>query len=150
MIGHEVTLVGDTPVSPTTLTAIEAGSASTLDLHYDTQIIDDLFMLARPGPRYRLGLDLQGALSRQGAGELSPLRSTGNARYMQPGMTSPIATPTPGFVVTSVDDLSIRYDITGGEATTQRAASVQLEAHLARNPQDAGRLQIMPKHEVAA
>jgi hypothetical protein len=129
--------------------AVEAGSPSTLDLHYDTQIIDDVFMPSRTGDRYQLMLGVQGALCRQGAGELSPLRSTGNARYKQRGMTSPIATPTPGFVITSVDDLSVRYDITGGEATTQRAASVQLEDHLARNPQDAGRFQIMPVHEVA-
>ena len=130
--------------------AVEAGNQSTLDLHYETQIIDDVFMPARKGALYHVGLELQGALAKHGAGELSPLRATGNARYKQPGMTSPIATPTPGFVITSIDDLSVRYDITGGAATTQRAAGVQLEAHLARNPQDAGRFQIMPVHEVAA
>jgi hypothetical protein len=128
---------------------IEAGNPSTLDLHYDTQIIDDVFMPSRVGDRYQVTLDRQNALCRQGAGELSQLRSTGNAKYKQRGMTSPIATPVPGFVITSIDDLSIRYDITGGEATTQRAASVQLEDHLARNPQDTGRFQIMPVHEVA-
>jgi uncharacterized protein DUF6603 len=130
--------------------AVEAGNQSTLDLHYETQIIDDVFLPARKGALYHVGLELQGALAKHGAGELSPLRATGNARYKQPGMTSPIATPTPGFVITSVDDLSVRYDITGGAATTQRAAGVQLEAHIARNPQDAGRFQIMPVHEVAA
>jgi hypothetical protein len=130
--------------------AVESGISSTLDLHYDTQIIDDVFMPSRLGDPYHLTLDLQHALCRQGAGELSPLRSTGNAKYKQPGATSPISVSTPGFVVTNVDDLSVRYDVTGGGATTQRAASVQLQAHVARNPQDAGRLQVMPLHELAA
>ncbi len=124
--------------------AVESGMASTLDLHYDTQIIDDVFMPSRVGDRYHLALDLQNALCRQGAGELSPLRSTGNAKYKRPGATSPISVSTPGFVVTNVDDLYVRYDVTG------RAASVQLQAHVARNPQDAGRLQVMPLHELVA
>ena len=130
--------------------AVESGISSTLDLHYDTQIIDDVFMPSRVGDPYHLALDLQNALCRQGAGELSPLRSTGNAKYKRPGATSPISVSTPGFVVTNVDDLSVRYDVTGGEATTQRAASVQLQAHVTRNPQDAGRLQVMPLHELVA
>jgi hypothetical protein len=127
---------------------VEAGTVSTLDVHYDTQIIDDLFLPARSGPRYRMTLELQNALARQGAGAQSPVRSTGDAKYKWPAMTSPIATLTPGFVVTSVDDLSVRYDITGGEAATQRAATVKLTDHIAQHPEDAGRLQVMPLHEV--
>lgn len=65
-------------------------------------------------------------------------------------MTSPIQTATPGFVITDVNDLSIRYDITAGQATTQRAASILLQAHLARHPEDAGNLQVMPLYEAAA
>lgn len=127
---------------------VEAGAVSTLDVHYDTQVIDDLFLPARSGPRYGMPLDLQNALARQGAGAQSPVRATGDAKYKWPGMTSPIATLTPGFVVTSVDDLSVRYDITGGETATQRAATVKLADHIAQHPEDAGRLQVMPLHEV--
>lgn len=129
---------------------LKLGTGSTLDLHYDTQIVDDLFMPSRTAPRYRVPLELQNALARQGAGALSPIWSTGNAKYKQPGMVSPIRTTTPGFIVADVNDLSIRYDITGGEATTQRSANVQLRAHLARHPEDAGNLQVMPLHEAAA
>jgi hypothetical protein len=127
---------------------VAAGPVSSLDVHYDTQIIDDVFRPARSGPRYRMPLGLQDALDRQGAGALSPVLSSGNARYLVPGLVSPVRTLTPGFVVTSVDDLTVRYDITGGVATTQLGASTQLAAHLARHPEDAGSLQVMPAHEV--
>ena len=83
-----------------------------------------------------------------GAGALSPVQTTGLAKYAEPGMTSVLTTSAVKYVVTSTDDMSVRGDVSAAAGTTHYAASAALTAHLAANPADAGLLQVIPLHEV--
>jgi hypothetical protein len=53
----------------------------------------------------------------------------------------------PGFVVTSVLDLSIRSDVSVAP-TTYYQAQAALTSYLALHPEESANLQIMPLHEV--
>jgi hypothetical protein len=87
----------------------------------------------------------------QGAGALSRVLTTGIGKYVEPGTASPVSTGAVGYVIASTDDLSIRFDLSGGsDGTTRHAAAQALRDHLARHPEDAGRYQVMPRHEAVA
>jgi hypothetical protein len=89
------------------------------------------------------------ALSAQGAGSASPVKNTGLAKYSAGSAPAPVTVKTPGFVVTSALDLSLRSDISAG-ATTYFQAQAALTSYLSIHPEESGDLQIMPLHEVAA
>jgi hypothetical protein len=88
------------------------------------------------------------ALTATGAGALSAVKGTGTARYTGPATTSVVTTGPVQYVVASTEDLSVRGDIVAAGGTTSYAASAALAAHLAANPHDAGRLQVLPRHEL--
>ena len=54
------------------------------------------------------------------------------------------------YVVAGTDDLAIRADLTGASGTTSYGAGAALAAHLLAHPENVGRLQVLPVHEVAA
>lgn len=83
-----------------------------------------------------------------GAGALSAVKNTGLAKFTDPAMTSIVTTNPASYVVAGTDDLAIRGDICAAAGTTHYAASAALADHLAANPQDAGRLQVVPLYEV--
>jgi hypothetical protein len=125
-----------------------AGAESVRNVSYDEYYIYDLFGPLPPAVLYIMPNGVFQALSHQGAGFLSPLKNTGLNKY-KIGPSTPAATlQEPSFVVASKDDLSVRSDIVAATGTTYYQARAALNAHLAKNPQDAGNLQIMPTHEV--
>jgi hypothetical protein len=130
---------------------VVAGPGSELGLQYDTQLVDDLLKPALSFGRYRVAQATQLSLIGQGAGALSRVLTTGIGKYVEPGTASPVSTGAVGYVIASTDDLSIRFDLSGGsDGTTRHAAAQALRDHLARHPEDAGRYQVMPRHEAVA
>jgi hypothetical protein len=98
----------------------------------------------------QIDVDRFAALTATGAGARSAVKNSGTAKYVEPSLISLVSTADVQYVVASTDDLAIRVDLTEASGTTSYAASAALAAHLAGSPQDAGRLQVMPLHEVAA
>jgi hypothetical protein len=90
------------------------------------------------------------ALSAQGAGFASQVKNTGLQKYSKGPTTPAIIVDEPQYVVTSVLDLSIRADVLGSSGGSYFQAQAALGAYLSANPAEAGNLQIMPLHEVAA
>ncbi|MGA7916729.1 MAG: DUF6603 domain-containing protein [Candidatus Acidiferrales bacterium] len=90
------------------------------------------------------------ALSAQGAGFASLVKNTGLQKYSSGQTTPAISVDEPQYVVTSVLDLSVRGDILSGSGTSYFQAQAALNSYLSTNPAEAGDLQIMPLHEVAA
>jgi len=97
-----------------------------------------------------IGTERFAALTALGAGARSAVKNSGTSTYLRPDTTSMVATTDIQYVVASTEDLTIRVDLTEASGTTNCAASAALAAHLASHPQDAGRLQVLPVHEVAA
>jgi hypothetical protein len=88
------------------------------------------------------------ALTASGAGARSAVKNTGTAKYVEPDTASMVSRSDVQYVVASTEDLRVRGDLTA-TGTTNYAASAALAAHLAANPGEAGRLQVVPVHEVA-
>jgi hypothetical protein len=82
-----------------------------------------------------------------GAGARSLVKNSGTSRYTGPGMKSILSTDPVQYVVASTEDLTVRGDIAPAAGTTNYSADAALAAHLAANPQDAGRLQVVPRYE---
>ncbi|MFZ0774230.1 MAG: DUF6603 domain-containing protein [Candidatus Sulfotelmatobacter sp.] len=99
---------------------------------------------------YTMPANIHLALCAQGAGFASQVKNTGLQKYST-GVTLPaINVAEPQYLVTSVDDLSIRADIVPGGGTSYFGAKAALNTYLSANPTETGNLQIMPAHEVAA
>jgi len=126
---------------------VKQGQDSREEVHYDTVIIDDLLLPSRFDAIYRMGATLQSALIGQGAAARSLVQNTGLSRFLEPGMTSTIATSEVKYVITSTDDLGVRTDLSASEGTTHFQAFAALSAHLSLHPEDAQLLQVMPLHE---
>jgi hypothetical protein len=56
----------------------------------------------------------------------------------------------PSYVVTHVEDLSVRSDIVATSGSTYFQARAALDSYLAIHPEDADNLQIQALYEVAA
>ena len=99
---------------------------------------------------YAMPANTHMALSGQGAGFASQVKNSGLQKYST-GVTTPaINVMDPQYVVTSVDDLSIRADIVPGGGTSYFGAKAALSAYLGAKPKETGSFQIMPVHEVEA
>jgi hypothetical protein len=123
------------------------GHVSPLELRYETQIVDDPWL----PPRILLWLfephaTAFGAHVASGAAALSLVLQTGDAKYDVRGVAHGIATAELAHVVASTEDLSVRTDVLAF-GTSQTAAAQALAAHVAANPHDAGKLQVLPVHE---
>jgi hypothetical protein len=128
---------------------VKPGKRSDLDLHYDTQIIDDALLPARTGSIYKVRQDVLLALGGQSAAGLAPARHTGKAKFAADDTGSPISNEPMGYVIVGTEDLTARYDILGG-STNHYMASYYLAAHLRNHPEDTGSLLVLPQHEAAA
>ncbi len=128
---------------------ITKGATSTLEVHYETFLVDDPILPSRPAARYKLDANTFMWQLRVGAGSLSPVRCTGELKFSQPGVVGKVQVADVMHVIVSTDDLSVRGDLLDADGTTQVSADSALDRHLAKNPEDRGRVQVMPKHEVA-
>jgi hypothetical protein len=94
--------------------------------------------------------DVHLALTRQGAGFASPLKNTGLFKYGT-GVSGPaVETQDPSYVITHVDDLSVRGDIVAPSGSTYFKARAALDSYLSLHPDEAEDLQILALHEVAS
>lgn len=120
-------------------------------LEYETEIIDSPFDPPRPvnydSPYQLSGANLL-ALSKLGASALGGLSTTGARKFApdprRPALAELIAE---GFQVVSADDLSFRPDITSSPLSKTEAYRA-LDSYLATHPQERGRLQVVPSHEL--
>lgn len=128
-------------------TDIKTGTDTDLDLEYDTQIIDNFLSAPRRGISYRPSMAHLLALAGQGAGALSLVWATGNAKFKTTGVVSSISNRDPSYVAASVVDLQVNHAITPGMAANQYQARVALESYLAVHPEDGAKYQIMLAHE---
>jgi hypothetical protein len=127
---------------------VASGANSNRTVTYKESIIVDLYAPLRPTGTYAMPADEFHALSYQSSGFSAKVKNSGLGKYKFGSSTPAATTSDPPYVVTSVDDLSVRSDIVGGGGTTYYQARAALNAHLGKNPGDAGNLQIMPAHEV--
>jgi hypothetical protein len=130
--------------------AILNGQSSPRTVVYEEYYIYDPSDFSVFSRLYAMPANIHLALSAQGAGFTSRVKNTGLQKYST-GVTSPaINVAEPQYLVTSVDDLSVRADIVPGGGTTYFEAKAALSTYLSANPKDTGNLQIMPAHEVTA
>jgi len=130
--------------------AILNGQSSPRTVVYEEYYIYDPASFSVFTRIYAMPANIHLALSAQGAGFASQVKNTGLQKYST-GVTTPaINVSDPQYVVTSVDDLSIRADIIPGGGTSYFEAKAALNTYLSANPTETGNLQIMPAHEVAA
>jgi hypothetical protein len=128
--------------------AIVSGADSPRDVFYEERYIDEPAGFSRFARRYAMAADVHLALTRQGAGFASPAKNTGLVKY-SPGVSGgAVKTQDPSYVVTQVEDLSLRSDIVSSSGSTYYQARAALDSHLAAHPEEAGNLQILPLHEV--
>ena len=90
------------------------------------------------------------ALVKQGAGYASPLKNTGLFKYSAGAQGAAVKIQEPSFVITSVEDLSVRSDIASGGGTTFFQARAALDSYLTLHPEETENLQIISAHEVGA
>jgi len=130
--------------------AILNGQDSPRTVVYQEFYIYDPANFSIPSGPYRMPANIHLALSALGAGFASQVKNTGLQKYSAGPTTPAISVDEPQYVVTSVLDLSVRADILAGAGSTYFQAQAALNSYLAANPAEAGDLQIMPLHEVAA
>jgi hypothetical protein len=127
---------------------VAAGQAQTLDVEYETILIDDMLLPGSPAGSHILDANTFLAQARQGAAQFSPVRNTGSRKFVDPGAAD--GTVTVGaitYTVTTKDNLTTRPEIsTAGSYSSVRQS---LDSYLADNPGERNNLQIMPVHEVA-
>ena len=127
--------------------AITQGQDSSRPVTYQEHYIDDPASFSRFSRYYYMPAGIHLALNAQGAGFASAIKNTGMAKYQAPSATPAISIQEPQYVVTSVNDLSLRSDILGNSSSYFKAQAA-LQTHLALHPEEAGDVQIMPLHEV--
>jgi hypothetical protein len=133
--------------------AILAGADSPRTVVYEERYIDVPTAFSRRPRLYSMPANVHLALSRQGAGSTSPLKNSGLAKYgtgLVAGVGAAVATRDPAYVVTHVEDLSLRADIVPAAGSTYFQARVALSSYLSLHPEEENDLQIVPAHEVAA
>ena len=137
--------------------AIAAGPDSPRTVVYQERIVDDRAGFSRPTHLYAMPAAVLQATASLGAGFASPLKISGLAKYGAPGavtaaapVTPAIIARAPAYLVSRVDDLTVRADIVPAAGTTYFQARAALAAHLTAHPEEADDLQILPAHEVAA
>lgn len=129
---------------------ITSGADSPRVVSYETLYIPDPNNVSVSGGRYLMPADIHLALTRQGAGHASPLKNTGLFKYSTGAQGSVVKIQEPNFVITSVEDLSVRSDIASAGGTTFFQARAALDSYLTLHPEEAETLQIISAHEVGA
>jgi hypothetical protein len=124
-----------------------AGTASTVQVLYSTQIIDNPLLPPEKHPIYRPSEVTYFAQLRQSAAELSPVRTSGEAKFMVPGATNVVNVSEVDYVIASTDDLTVRDDLVDAGGVREMAARERLSRYFEENPDDRGTLQVVPQYE---
>jgi hypothetical protein len=132
-------------------TGMKRGHRSELELDYETQLVENPVLPAESldGP-YRPDGDVFAVLLGQGAAALSPVQTTGEAKYVEPGTESPIENQDVRHVIVSTEDLMVHDGLVKAAGVSRAAADLALQRHLADHPEDRERLQVVPTHEAVA
>ena len=126
--------------------AVTAAASVGTALHYETIILDVPWQ-PRKGPRYTVLQALQLLMLAHGASARAPFTATGLSKFSTPTVPPKIALDDDDlFVIATTADATAVADLT--RATTKGAALAALADHLTLHPEDRGRLQVMPEHEV--
>jgi hypothetical protein len=128
---------------------VVSGSDSPRTVVYQEHYIEDPLAFSRFSGIYQMPAGIHLALTAQGAGAASKIKNTGLAKFSAGQAQTPIKVSNPGYVVTSVLDLSVRSDVSSSPATFYETQAA-MTSFLALHPEEAGNLQIMPLHEVSA
>jgi hypothetical protein len=131
-------------------TEILSGADSPKTVFYEERYIDEPTGFSRFARRFAMAADVHLALTAQGAGFASPLKNSGLFKYGTGTSAPAVTTQDPSYVVTHVEDLSVRSDIVSSSGSTYFQARAALNAYLALHPEESINLQIVPLHEVAA
>lgn len=127
--------------------AVALGGALTLGVQYTTRIIDAPDQ-RRPGGTYPMPAAALVAAARVAAAGTG-LGAAGTARFAPDPRAEPRAAMNDeAFVIASTDDLQPRLAIT--PPTSKGLAQAALAQHLAANPGDRDRLQVIPAADAAA
>jgi hypothetical protein len=130
---------------------IKPGRESTVQVVYSTQIVDNpLLPSVKLGGIYEVGSVAYFAQIKQSAGERSPVRSSGEAKFSVPGLESAVRLDQPTFVIAGTDDLTVRDDLSADGGELEMAARERLEQYLAEHPEERPDLQVVPVHEAAS
>jgi hypothetical protein len=129
---------------------ILSGADSPRTVFYEERYIDEPAGFSRFSRRYAMLADVHIALTRQGAGFASPQKNTGLIKYSTGASGPAVTTQDPGYVVTHVEDLSVRTDIVSSSGSTYFHARAALDTYLSLHPEESENLQILPLHEVGA
>jgi hypothetical protein len=129
---------------------ITSGADSPRVVSYKTSYIPDPNNVSVSGGRYLMPANIHLALVKQGAGYASPLKNTGLFKYSTGAQGSAVKIQEPSFVITSVEDLSVRSDIASAGGTTFFQARAALDSYLTLHPEETENLQIISAHEVGA
>ncbi len=130
--------------------AVDSGKNSARTVVYEEKYIDAPMSYSRSTGPYLMAAEICVALSRQGAGYVSPVKNTGLGKYRAGPATAAITTLETSYVVASANDLSVRSDVSSASGVTYFQARTALNLHLAANPGDNGNLQILTVYEAAA
>ncbi|HMH16006.1 MAG TPA: DUF6603 domain-containing protein [Edaphobacter sp.] len=131
--------------------AITAGQDTVRIVSYDEKYIYDPANLSQFSRIYQMPAHIHLALTNQAAGFLSAAKNTGLVKYSAGAAESAISVLKGAqYVVTSVNDLSLRADIVSGSGSTFHQANAALKTYLSAHPEESADLQVMPLHEVAA
>jgi hypothetical protein len=125
-----------------------AGHVSSLDVHYETTLIDEDKTL-QVLPLYALGIEMV-VLASQSAAGVSKVMNSGSGKFVEPGTTSAVSVDDLKHVIASTDDLSVATGLTGAAGISAAAATELLARHLAEHPEDTDTLQVIPAYEAAA
>ncbi len=126
---------------------VTQGQDSHRPVTYQEHYIDDATSFSRFSRYYYMRADIHLAMTAQGAGAASAIKTTGMAKYRAAAAPAAITVQEPQYVVTSTLDLSVRSDILGNSSSFFKAQAA-LNTHLALHPEESSDLQIMPLHEV--
>jgi len=129
---------------------IVAGIDSPRTVVYEERYIDEPTGFSRFARLYAMPANIHLAMSRQGAGFASPLKNSGLFKYGAEVSGRAVKTADPSYVITSVEDLSVRSDIVASGGDTYFQARATLDSYLAIHPEETSNLQIQSLHEVAA
>jgi hypothetical protein len=124
---------------------LEHGPAVVAGLEYETKIVDSPWD-SREAPRFQLARGAMLAMARLGAAAESPLRRSGDAKYVADVPRKVAAIEEEKFVIASTRDLAVRAEL--GAPTTKGAALQALAAHVAANPGERATLQVVALAEL--
>lgn len=134
--------MGSTAVSP-------PDSQAQLTEEFTLYYVDDLELASvRITPnQYRRPVDLTLALLGQSASARAPARRKGEAKYVVPGVRSPISVSDPKYVVVNLSDLTVDESVSPAGGVTQAEAFANLKNYVESHASAAETLEVIALHE---